>query len=183
MPTINPWDQDAYSLRELTRGINKLPILYGQVRGLNIFQERPVRTRNIFVDERNGVLTLLPALPVGAPSTIDKRETRAARTFRVPHFPLEYPILPEEYEGVRAFATENQFDPLADVVARTQQRMKNKHDITLEWLQMGALKGIIADGNGNLIYNLFTEYAIVQQAVDFDLGNPASDVPAHCRAV
>ena len=61
------------------------------------------------------------------------------RSFTIPHIPHDDVILPQEYEGIRAFGTENEFAGYARVVNDHQQTMRNKHAITLEHLRMGAL--------------------------------------------
>src|SRR3546814_1473341 len=58
--------------------------------------------------------------------------------------------------------------------------MRNKHAITLEHLRMGALKGEILDADGSVISNLFTEFQITPQSVNFDLANANSEVKGHC---
>lgn len=91
--------------------------------------------------------------------------------------------MPEEYQGVRAFGSENQMQTLSKMVNNHQQAMRNKHGITLEHLRMGALKGTILDADGSVIYNLYTEFGITQKTVDFALDVTTTDVAAKCREV
>jgi hypothetical protein len=42
------------------------------------------------------------------------------------------------------------------------ETMRNKHAITLEHLRIGALKGVILDADGSVIYDLFDEFEITQ---------------------
>jgi len=91
--------------------------------------------------------------------------------------------LAEEFQGVRAFGTENQTQTLAGVINSHMQTAKNKYAITLEHLRMGALKGIILDADGSLLYNLYTEFGIDQNYVDFALGTTTTDVRAKCMEV
>jgi hypothetical protein len=57
---------------------------------------RPVRLRQIAIEERNGVLSLLPTAVVGAAGTVGKRGKRKIRSFIVPHIPHDDVVLPEE---------------------------------------------------------------------------------------
>jgi hypothetical protein len=63
--------------------------------------------------------------------------------------------------------------------------MRNKHAITLEHLRMGSLKGIILDADASTLYNLYTEFGIVQKVVYFalDVTSPKTDVASKCREV
>ncbi len=66
----NPFQSPAFSMTALTAAINILPNQFGKLDQLNLMPARPVRFRQIAVEERNGVLNLLPTLPVGAPGTV-----------------------------------------------------------------------------------------------------------------
>jgi hypothetical protein len=41
---------------------------------------------------------------------------------------------------------------------------------------MGALKGVILDADGSVIYDLFDEFGITPAVIGFDLGNANSNV-------
>ena len=82
-------------------------------------------------------------------------------------------------------------ESLAGVMARHLETMRNKHAITLEHLRMGALKGVILDADGSVIYNLYDEFQIGQATVNFELGKVVSgkwvssdtDVRGKCSTV
>jgi hypothetical protein len=61
--------------------------------------------------------------------------------------------------------------------------MRNKHAITLENLRMGALKGVILDADGSVIYDLFKEFDITPAVVNFELANANSNVKKACANV
>lgn len=181
---LNPFGTDAFNLVSLTNAISILPNNYGRLREMNLFPSKGVRTRSIIVEEANGVLNLLPTLPPGAPGTQSKSGKRIVRSFTIPHIPLDDILLPQEYEGIRAFGTENEQIQVAKIMNDKLQTMRNKHAITLEHLRMGALKGIILDADGSTLYNLYTEFGIVAKTVNFAFGtSPASNIPAKCREV
>lgn len=180
---LNPFDTDAFNMVSLTNAINILPNNYGRVRELALFPGKGVRTRTVIVEEQNGVLNLLPTLPPGAPGTQNKMGKRTVRSFTIPHIPVDDVILPQEYEGIRAFGSETEVAALAQVLNDHLQTAKNKFAITLEHLRMGALKGIILDADGSTIYNLYTEFGISQKTVSFALSNSETNVAAKCREV
>jgi len=176
----NPFDTDAFSVVELTNAINVLPNNYGRLRRMNLMPVQGVRTRTVMIEEKNGVLNLIPSQPVGAPGTPNKTGSRKARTFAVPHLPLDGVILPDEYDGIRAFGSEDAMAELASIMNDHLQGLKDKHAITLEWLRMGALKGLILNADGTTMYDLFNEFEVTQKTVNFALGTDATDVRGKC---
>lgn len=180
---LNPFDNDAFNMVSLTKAINILPNNYGRIREMNLMPGRGVRTRNILVEEQNGVLNLLQTRPPGAPGTQDKRGKRTVRSLTIPHIPHDSVILPSEYDGIRAFGSETELAALSKIVNDHQQRMRNKHGITLEHLRMGALKGVILDADGSQIYNLYTEFGITAKVISFALATDTTKVRTKCLAV
>jgi hypothetical protein len=176
----NPFNNPAFSMAALTAAINILPNRYGRVEELGLMPSRPVRQRQIIVEEMNGVLNLLPTLPPGAPGTVGVRGKRTLRSFVIPHIPHDDVVLPEEVQGIRAFGSETESEAVASVIARHLETMRNKHAITLEHLRMGALKGVILDADGSVLYDLFDEFDITPQTIAYDLGNASTNVKAKC---
>ena len=175
----NPFSNPAFSMTALTAAINILPNRYGRLEELNLMPSKPVRQRQIVVEEMNGVLNLLPTLPPGSPGTVGVRGKRKLRSFVVPHIPHDDVVLPEEVQGIRAFGSETETETVAGVIARHLETMRNKHAITLEHLRMGALKGVILDADGSVLYDLFDAFDITQQAVAFELGTAGTNVKAN----
>lgn len=183
MPTLDPFAADAFSMVSLTNAINILPNNYGRVRELGIFRDKPVTTRNIMVEEMNGVLNLLPTMPPGSPGTVGKSGKRTVRSFVIPHIPHDDAILPEAYQGIRAFGSESQQAAVAQIVTDRMQTMKNKHAITLEHFRIRGLQGVVIDADGSTIYDYFTEFGITKKTVDFLLGTSTTKVSSKCREV
>ena len=176
----NPFLNPGFSMASLTAAINLIPNRYGRLEALNLFPAKPVRTRQIIVEEYAGRLNLLPTKPPGSPGTVGERGKRKLRSFVIPHIPHDDVVLPEEVQGIRAFGSETEMEAISGVLARHLETMRNKHAITLEHLRMGALKGEILDADGSVISNLFNEFQITPQSVNFDLANANSEVKGHC---
>jgi hypothetical protein len=180
---LNPFSNDAFEMVALTAAINRIPTNYGRLAQLNLFPGEGVRTRTILIEELNGVLTLLPTMPVGAPATLGTQAKRKVRSFVIPHIPHEDVVLPEEVQGVRAFGSETELDTLSALLARKLAVMRGKMDITLEFLRMGALKGVILDADGSVLYDLFNEFQILQKSVNFQLGTAGTEIITKCLEV
>lgn len=180
---LNPFELDAFNMVSLTKAINLLPNNYGRLRELNLFPGKGVTTRTVVVEEQNGVLNLLKTMPVGSPGQTSAHGKRKARSFIIPHIPLDDVVLPEDYQSVRAFGSESEVETVARLINDRLQAMRNKHAITLEWLRMGALKGLILDADGSTLYDLYTEFGITAKTVDFGLDVNTTNVLTKCLEV
>jgi hypothetical protein len=178
---IDPFKADGYSVAELSAAINVLPNNYGLLNEMGLFPDRPVTTRTILIEEQNGILALLPSAAPGSPATKGKVGKRKVRSFVVPHIPHGDTVLPSEVNGVRSFGSTTAVSGLDAKITEKLMTMKAKHDITREWLRMGALKGIILDGDGStVLYNLYDQFGITAKVIDFALDVSTTIVKNKC---
>src|SRR5690606_38073440 len=130
--------------------------------------------------EVEGVLTIVDPTPRGGPGTTVAKEKRTARSLVIPHYQIDDAVYADEVQGVRAFGSETEVETVQGLVNRRQmQHVQWRLDPTLEYQRIGAVKGIILNGDGSTLYNLFTEFGVSQPSeVDFDLdaASPASGV-------
>ena len=80
----NPFDAGGYSLAEMTQAINILPNLYTRLGQIGLFRFEGVTQRSVIIEQYEGVLNLLPSVPLGGPSTVGTREGRSMRSFARP---------------------------------------------------------------------------------------------------
>ena len=179
----DPFNDPSFNLANLTAAINILPNNYGRIAEMGLFAVKPITGRTVLIEEKNGVLSLLPSRPLGSPGTQAGHGTRKLRSFVVPHIPHDDIVLPGDVAGVRAFGSETELETVATIVNDRLQTMKNKHDLTHEWLRMGALKGLILDADGSTLFDLYSEFGITKKTISFALGTATTDVRAKCLAV
>jgi len=180
---INPFDAGGYSLAEMTEAINILPNVYTRLGQMGLFRFEGVTQRSVIIEHAEGLLNLLPTVPLGGPATVANRDTRSMRSFTVPWIPHDDVITPQDIQGVRGFGLADAADPLAVVMERKLTRMRVKHAQTREYMEVNALRGIVKDGAGVTLYNYFTEFGIAQLSVDFVLGTAGTNVQAKVREV
>jgi len=162
---------NAFGLVQLTQAINKMPLLPSRLKELGVFGSKSVRSPQIAIEERNGVLHLISTSDrTGQSGDVNTAAKRTIRTFTAPHPILEDRINAADVMGLRAFGSESAEAAVATVVGERMQEMKNSHDATLEWHRAGAISGNILDADGStVIYNLFTEFGVSETTVDFDI--------------
>src|SRR5262245_34691996 len=103
MPTLDVFNNDAFSLRSLTAAILKAPYKPGRLGELGLFSESGITTTTVQVEEQDGQLTLIPTTPRGGPSDAIGGTLRTMRAFTVPHLQRESTIIADQVQGVRAF--------------------------------------------------------------------------------
>lgn len=172
MPALNIFENDAFSVVNLTDAINKIPFVPGRAGQLIDWGERGVSTTTVMIEERGGVLTLINPSNRGGPgNTLEKRKS-TARSLSVPHYEVNDFINADEVQNIRAFGTEGELRSVQQLVNERLEDHALAHDPTLEFQRVGALKGIILNADGSTLYNLFDEFGVSQEAeVDFDLDN------------
>ena len=179
----NPFDAGGYSLAEMTQAINILPNLYTRLGQIGLFRFEGVTQRSIVIEQFEGILSLLPSVPLGAPATVGTREGRSMRSFALPWIPHDDVILPADIQGMPAIGVSDAADPLVSVMNRKLTLMRRKHAQTREYMEMNALRGIVKDGAGTTLYNYFTEFGLQQISVDFVFGTAGTNVQSKVRTV
>ena len=179
---IDPF-KNGFTLVQLTAAIMALPNRFSKVTDAAVFGWKPQTTPTATIEMKNGVLALVPTTPWGGVAPKNSPDRRIMRAFPIPHMPFEDTVLATDVMGVRAFGTENSLATVTGAVNDKLQSMKDKIDQTLEWRQMGALKGMVLDADGTVLADYFTEFGVTKKVVTFDFSDPAFDVRSACVSV
>lgn len=170
-----------FSLETLTAAINEIPHLPTQLGDSGLFEYDGVATLTVDVEKEGHTLSLVPTAVRGAPGSAIGRSSRNVRPFRLVHLPLADQILADEVQGVRAFGTTEQPEPLQARLNKVLQIGQQRMDYTLENMRVGALKGIVYDSDGStVLHDFFTEFGVSQNTLDMVLDSAATEVRAKC---
>lgn len=180
---VNPFDTGGYTLAEMTEAINILPNVYTRLTDMGLFRQEGVTQRVVTIEQANGVINLLPQVPLGGPASVANRDLRSMRALTVPWIPHDDYLTPQDLQGIRGFGMASAADPLATKMNQKLTRMRVKHAQTLEYMEINALRGILKDGSGNTVFNYFTEFGITQLTQDFTFGTPATDIMFVIRSI
>jgi hypothetical protein len=184
MASLDVFQQDPFSTIQLTAAIEKVPFQPTGLGELNIFDPFPIRTKALFIEERQGKLTLLQTTPRGAPLANRTTEKRVARSFNVPRIAEEDTVMADEIQSIRAFGTESELMMVQAEVARRLNGptgLLRNVEYTWENMRLGAIQGILNDADNTPIYNWFDEFQVAQPAeIAFDL-SAASPVEGALR--
>ena len=135
-------------------------------------------------EQNNGLLALVPEGRRGEPGTPIKGEKRTVRSFTIGHIPTESHIDASDVQGVRAFGSENLEQAVVTVINNKLTVMRRSLDVTREDRRVRALHGIILDADGSSeLTNLFTEFNVSEQTVDFAFGTASTEIRQRCLTV
>ncbi|MEB4590020.1 major capsid protein [Candidatus Thiothrix sp. Deng01] len=176
----NPFS--AFSTRAISQAIDLMPIRYGYITQSGLFRTKGLTSRVAVIEEREGAFRISTSQPVGAPGQGVERSSRRVRTFAVPHFPHDDHVSPEDVNGLRAFGGNAQ-EAVATYLNDRLGQHKVKHEITLEYLMMGSLKGQVIDGAGVVVADLWQEYGVAPQTKPMALGTTTTKVRTKCVEV
>lgn len=169
---LDIFNDDAFSVVSLTDVVNKMPYLPGQIGAMGLFVETGVATTTVAIDEKNGVLSLVKTTARGAPGVQNTSGKGKTRSFKVPHVQLDDAVMADEVQNVRTLGSTDRVQGVQQVVNDKLAEMILKHDLTLENLRLGAIKGLILDADGSTLFDLFAEFGIsANSTVDMDLDN------------
>lgn len=168
---LDVFSGDAFGFVSLTASINKLPYKPGRLGAMGLFTRKSITTLTAEVEEQHGKLALIPNLPRGVQTTLHTRTKRHARILKPAHLPVNDQLLADDVQNVRAFGSETATETVAEVVNNLLQEMRQNIEITVEYHRIGAIQGVILDADGTTeILDLFTEFGIVENVVDFNAG-------------
>jgi hypothetical protein len=160
---------NAFGVTSLTLALNQVPFVPGLIGRLNLFEEKRLTTTTTMIEVRSQRLALVPERPRGSPPTPDVADGRAIVPVAVPHFPVRSALYADAVQNVRAFGTEDQLETVTGIVNDREAQLGRRLDLTLEYLRLGAVKGIIttaADrdtGAPLQQYDLFNAFGVPQQ--------------------
>lgn len=177
---IDIFNSDAFSVTSLAAAVKKIP--YKPTRlgpgGLGLFDEKPIGTTSIAIEEKDGQLSMISASARGSSGDIIADVKGKLRTFSALHLRRNAKVMADEVQGVRMFGTEDQTLTVEAKVAEKLALLQAMHETTWEYLRVGALTGSILDPNDNSteLLNIYTAFEVQQQTYDLELTDDALDV-------
>lgn len=181
---LDVFQGSAFTLTSLTDAINRIKFVPGRLGQLGLFSSTSVATRSIVIEERGGILVLVPPTPRGGPGVTFDKQKRTARSITIPHFEINDAIMAEEVHGVRLMGSQTATETVMGKVAERGMIITQSFDATSEYSRIGAIKGIVTYADGSTL-NLFDTFGVSQPAkIVFDLANKANgNVRAQCADV
>ena len=172
---------NGFKNSDFVEGISEAGLQYGYINSLNLFDTRSTSQTAIVFDKDYATTTLLPQVNRGDKAATQGRE-RTADTFalKLAYFKHADRLTGEDIQGWRVpGSTDN--ETIARATAEKMTDMRRTWDQTQEYMKLQALKGIFKTPDGTVVANMFTEFGVTQQTVDFALGTSTTNIDAKIR--
>lgn len=162
-----------YKNRELTLALNKAPYKPTFLSKMGLFRAKPTYRTSVFIEERHGKLSLVETAERGSrQGQQNTAPKRSGKHFEIPHLPHYAIIRPDDLPDVRRFNTIDGKRMVNEVVREFLADMRQDIEVTLEYHRMGAIHGHVKDADGSTIYNLFTEFGVVEKSININFTTP-----------
>ncbi|MCV0429229.1 MAG: major capsid protein [Roseibium sp.] len=166
-----------YTNVDVTEEVNRIPNNYGYLNALDISPSEPVGSRLVRIDYRDGQIVVLAAEEPGSPGQLTEQDNVGGTILQIPHFPHLETITPEDLAGiVEVVNGVLQARNLDAELAKRLSRIRKNHSITLEYIRMGSMRGLIKDGRGRTLYDLYSVFGITKKVIDLKLGTADTDM-------
>jgi hypothetical protein len=161
----------------LTEEVNLIPNDYGMLNALNLFPAEPIGTTVVGIVRVGNSIRVLPAKPRGTRGPEVTADGEKIFYLEVPHFPLADKLGPADIQNKATIVNGRPQPATVDsATAKKLQKLRRSHAITREYLKFAALKGLVKDGDGNTIVDLYTFFGIAKVTVDLVLGTAGTDI-------
>jgi len=168
---INIFENDAFSLSQMTQAIEKMPYVPSYLNSLGLFgQGEGVTTDTVTIERKDLLLSPILTSPRGTQPPSRTTEKAKLRSFSIPRVAAFDQVYAREIQNVRAFGTEGELLTAVKLIAQKQAKLIQEYELTMELHRLGAAQGILLDSDGTTLYNFFDEFGISQPAeINFDL--------------
>lgn len=168
---LDIFKNDAFALTELVASINKIPYVPTKIGQLGLFREQGIYGLSVAIEQRQGVLTLVPTAARGSSGVVKDIQKGNLRDFRPVHLPQRVVVNADEVLGIREFGTESTLRSAQGLLLQKMAVARRDLDLTHEWQRMGAIKGQVLDADGTtVIYDWYTAWGMTQPVLSFALG-------------
>jgi len=178
---LDIWNDNFWGLSEMTDAINILPYVPRMCEEQGIFAKEGISTTSVSLEYLNGTVYLVSNKPRGAPGDLVENDRRVGRAVNCLHLPVSGAVYADDVQNLRAFGQTTIAQTVQQRVNDKLAAMKRNILATLEWLRVGAIKGVLLDADGSTeIFNIYTEFGIAEPEKDFDFSSDAKDVRVQC---
>lgn len=177
MPTLDIFNNDAFSVQSLTKSLTDIPFTPTRLGELGYFSEEGITTTTTSIERVGTTLSLVPSSHRGHVARPTATDKRTLIPFNCVHLAQTANINADEVQNVRAFGSDSELETVQNVVSKHLRKMRRNLDVTLEYQRMGAVKGQILDADGStVLLDLFSAFGVSQTTHSMALGTTTTKV-------
>ncbi len=183
MATMDIFKADAFSMFELSSTVEKMDYNPQMLGSMNLFEPKPVRTKEVWIDRKTDTLNLIGFSERGSAPDQNERYSRDMLGLTIPRVAVQDTVWAHEIAGLREFGSETELMTVQREVANRLAKMRQRVEYTKEYLRLAAIQGLALDpADGSTYYNYYTEFGEAQgTATSFELDVDTTDVAGICR--
>lgn len=177
MATLDIFNDDAFSVTNLTRTLVDIPSVPTRLGDMNLFEEGGINTTTMMIERTGDSLKLVPAAARGSSGEPVTLKGRNLIPIKAVHLPQRGSVLADEVQSVRAFGSESEVEAVQNVVRKKLDKMKRQLDLTLEYHRIGAIRGQVLDADGtSVLLDVYDVFGMNQVTQNFVLGTATTKV-------
>lgn len=172
---------NSFKNSDFVDSISQVPLQYGFINSQNLFTTKSTNQTAIVFDRDYATTTLLPQVNRGTKASTENHE-RKVDTFALTlaYFKHEDRLTAEDIQGWRApGATDD--ETYGRATAEKMLDMRRAWDQTQEYMKLQALKGVFKTPDGTVMADMYGQFNITQQTIDFLLGTSSTNVDSIIR--
>lgn len=172
---------NSFKQSDFVDGITQTPLQYGYINSMNLFDVKSTSQTAIVFDKDYRTVTLLPQVKRGSNASTEGHE-RTADTFSLPlaYFKHEDRLTTEDIQGWRVPGSTDD-ETIGRATAEKMSDMRLAWDQTNEYMKLQAIKGVFKTPDGKVMADMYSEFGITQNSVDFKLGTSTTNVDQKIR--
>lgn len=167
----------AFTETALASYVNVPHLVFNYLSGRDdIFETSPMNSPFVEIGTGEDGIRLLPAQGPGT-RNFRKEEKQKGHVLKMPYFTSDAIITPDDLDAIKRYM-QRQAAPesLPQALLRKLDRCRMDHSITEEYMRMQAIKGVLTDGDGDVIYDYYTEFGKTKKTIDLVLGTDTTDI-------
>lgn len=183
---LDVFNSDAFSMTSLAATLKKVPYRTQRLGpgGLALFDEKPIATTSIAIEEKQGQLSIITTSPRGTPGAYIGDQKAVLRSFVAQHLSRKVKVMADEVQGVRVFGSENETLSIEQKVSEKLAILQAMHELTWEYHRVGALIGSLLDADGTTeLLNMHSAFGVSQQEYDIELTDDATNLRVASEAI
>lgn len=175
---------NSYLVKDWTDDIVNLPVLEGMMNAMGLFEERSTSQTAIIFEKDNRNYSLLPQTSrTQRNASVGSDRTSEIFSLALPYFKHQDAIFPTDVQGQREYGDPDGAKSLAKAISTKVEDMRIRGDQTKDYMKWEAIKGNTVDSEGNTIADMFTEFGLTQDEVDFVLGTSTTNISGKINEV
>jgi hypothetical protein len=177
MATLDIFNNDAFSVTNLTKTLVDLPRIPTRIGSMGLFEEGGITTTTMMIERMGDTLKLVPSATRGSSGEPVTMKGRTLIPVKATHLPQRGAVLADEVQGVRAFGSESEVEAVQSLVRKKLDKMKRQLDLTMEYHRIGAIRGQVLDSDGtSVLLDVYDVFGMTQETLPFVLGTNTTKV-------